>query len=688
LPAKQAPQLATTVAEPPDAPGWISEVKFDGYRILVFLQDGVARLVTRTGPDWTDRLPTLARALGRLHAGTALVDGELVALRPDGVSDFGALQAALSEGRDRGLIFYAFDLLHLDGWDLRPCRLADRRAALRGLSDWPAPLRFSDDAAEASPRMRRQACAMGLEGLICKRADAPYRAGRTRDWVKVKCQGREEFVVIGWTPPSGHRAGLGALHLGFHDPEGRLHYAGAVGTGFSDRELTALRRKLDPHAAPAPAGLLAAGDKLDRAIRWVRPELVGEVQYLAWTDAGRLRQATWLGLREDKTEGEVVRDIPAPDAAWRPVFRAGPVIVQAAARPEGAREAGGEAASPPAGRRGVGRADSAAEATPAPAKRRSGKAEKGRAAMASPGQATASGAVVTARPGRGGERVEGVRLTHGDRELWPGISKRDLAAYWVAVAEHALPEIAGRPLALVRCPEGVEGEHFFQKNGRPGFPAQIRAGEADGAPWLAIDDVAGLVACAQVAAIEIHAWGAGGGDQLHPDRLVFDLDPGEGVGMVALARAAGDVRERLEAVGLAAFCRTSGGKGLHVVAPLTPRADWDTAREWCRAFAERMAADDPDRYVARVAKASRRGRILVDWLRNGLGATAVASFSPRARPGAGVAARLAWREVTAKLDPAALTLKTMPDRLRRLRRDPWEGFAAAARPLPGDGERA
>jgi bifunctional non-homologous end joining protein LigD len=632
LPARQAPQLATAVEEPPDQPGWISELKFDGYRILAFLRDGQARLMTRNAKDWTDRLPTLAGAFARLRAHTALIDGELVAMRPDGVSDFGALQAVLSEGRDRALLYYAFDLLHLDGWDLRPCRLADRRAALRGLADWRGPLRFSDDAAEATARMRRQACAMGLEGIVCKRADAPYRAGRTRDWLKVKCQGREEFLVLGWTPPAGSRTGLGALHLGFHDPDGRLQYAGAVGTGFSDRDLAALRRRLDRLAAPPPADLLAAGDPLDRAIAWVRPDLVGEVQYLAWTDAGRLRHATWLGLREDKAPDDVVRALPAPDAPRRPVFRPGPAIVQTAPRPKTARS------------------KAVVKTAEAPATRT--------------------------------DRLEGVRLTHPERALWPGISKRDLADYWIAVADHALPEIAGRPLALLRCPEGIDGEHFFQKHGRPGFPTQIRTGESNGAPWLAIDDAAGLVACAQVAAIELHAWGAAGADKLHPDRLVFDLDPGEGVAMPDLARAALDVRARLEAAGLAAFCRSSGGKGLHVLAPLTPGADWDTTRAWCRAFAERMEAESPDRYVAEVAKAKRRGRILVDWLRNGLGATAIASFSPRARPGAGVATRLAWREVTARFDPAAFTLKTVPARLQRQRRDPWEGFAEAARPLP------
>ncbi len=280
------------------------------------------------------------------------------------------------------------------------------------------------------------------------------------------------------------------------------------------------------------------------------------------------------------------------------------------------------------------------------------------------------------------EEIGGVRVSHSDRALWPGVTKHDLAEYWRAVAPDALPEIAGRPLALVRCPEGVGGEHFFQKHGKPGFPAQIGAGEADGAPFLVIDDAAGLIAAAQVSALEIHAWGAAGSDPLHPDRLVFDLDPGEGVTMTEIAAAALDVRDRLKALGLAAFCRTSGGKGLHVVAPLVPEADWDTARAWAKAFAERMERDAPDRYVASVPKARRSRHILVDWLRNGLGSTAIASFSPRARDGAGVAWRLDWFDVTAALDPRRFTIRTVPSLLRSRKRDPWAGFGKAAAKLP------
>ncbi len=663
LPERQAPQLATAAEDPPAEPGWISEVKFDGYRLLAFVRAGQVSLVTRQGHDWTARMPAIARAVERLGLDTALLDGELVALGDDGVSNFGRLQDALANGRDADLNLYLFDLLHLGGWDLRACRLVDRKTALRRLtSDWGGTLRYSDDL-DADARgvqvgqMLREACALGLEGIVCKKVSAPYRAGRSGLWLKLKCRGRDEFVVLGWTPPAGSRTGLGSLHMGFYDENGGLHYAGGVGTGFSERELTDLRKTLEQRKAGRPAGLLYAGEPPDRTINWVRPELVAEVQYMKLTEDRRLRHAAYLGLREDKSPEEVVMPVSREGVVPRALGKAAATRIVRAVPPKAGRK-------PP-------------HTTPAAGSREGdpGEAKSG-------GKSRAGVTVHASAPSRGGSLFEGVKLTHPDRELWPGISKRNLAEYWRAVAEHALPEIAHRPLALVRCPDGIAGQHFFQKHGKPGFPSEIRAGEVDGAPYLVIDDITGLVACAQVAAIELHAWGATEAEPLRPDRLVFDLDPGDGVEMAQIVAAAEEVRARLGALGLTGFCRTSGGKGLHVVVPLTPSADWPTARAWCRDFAEAMERDSQERFVASVPKARRHGRILVDWLRNGLGSTAVASLSPRARPGAGVATRLAWREVTDKLDPAAFTIATVPDRLRRQRKDPWSDFAQAARPLP------
>jgi bifunctional non-homologous end joining protein LigD len=467
--------------------------------------------------------------------------------------------------------------------------------------------------------------------------------------MKVKCAGREELLVLGWTEPAGSRTGLGALHLGYYDPQGRLHYAGGVGTGFSDDTLAVLRDRLDGLGTAPPRDLQVAGEDLERTIHWVKPELIAEVSFTAWSGAGRVRHAVFLGLREDKAPKDVVCDPPDPDAERRAVTpkdyvgsakKKGPVIAVPPKRP-------------------------AAQAVPAS------------------GNAPPRSAIVTAKAPRArNETIEGVTLTHPDRELWPGITKRDLVTYWQTMADHALPGLAHRPLAIVRCPEGIGGEHFFQKHGHGTMPPGVRDGTADKAPYLAIDGLQGLVAMAQMSAIELHVWGATEADPLRPDQLVFDLDPGEGVKTPAIVAAALDMRDKLETLGLASFCRTSGGKGLHVVVPLVPGQPWDPVRAFCRSFAETVSEANPEKYLAHVKIADRRGKILIDWLRNGLGSTAVGSFCPRARPGAGVATPLAWSEVTPKLDLQAFTLKTVPDRLAKLKSDPWADFEAARRELP------
>ncbi len=315
LPKQQAPQLCEA-GRTPRGRNWLNEIKFDGYRLMSRVENGVARLTTRNGHDWTDRLPAVARAVSGLDVQSALFDGELVALEPGGLSSFPALQAALSGGHDNTLHYYLFDLLHLNGWDLRPCALRDRKRVLRGLSDWCGMLRWSDHIEGEPGAMQAEARRMKLEGIICKRADAPYSAGRGHGWVKVKFHNREEFAVLGWTPPRGgsSRAGFGALQLGYHDTAGGLHYAGGVGTGFSDQQLAALRERLDAMAADPPAGLAVAGEPLWKGIRWVRPELVAEVRFAAWSGSGRVRHAVFLGLREDKTARDVVRDVADPAA--------------------------------------------------------------------------------------------------------------------------------------------------------------------------------------------------------------------------------------------------------------------------------------------------------------------------------------------------------------------------------------
>ena len=611
-------------------------------------------------------LPSIAAAFKSLPVTSAMLDGELVSLAADGVSSFPGLQSALKGGRDDTLTFYAFDLLYLDGWDLRGCPLVMRKRILAGLADWTGALRYSDHHVGETHAMLKGACQMKLEGIICKKPDGLYRPGRSADWVKVKCSGREEFVILGWTAPGGSRVGIGALQVGYRDPNGASQYAGAVGTGFDNKELEALHRRFQDMAlAEPPYDLMVAGDPVDLTTTWIRQELVAEVQYTSWSGAGRVRHAVYLGLREDKEAAEVVRDLADPDAL-RTRFRP-----TRAPRVTTARK-GWHGAVPPL------------RAPPKEPKPVTGPLK--------------SGSIVQARPPRKASfSVAGVQITHPERELWPGVTKRMLADYWQAVADVALPGLARRPLSILRCPEGVgEGkERFFQKNGHGVLPPAIREGHATKQPFLAVDDLEGLLSLAQMSAIELHPWGAPETDPTRPNWIVFDLDPGDGVPWPEVVNAAHDTRKRLEAIGLASFCRTTGGKGLHVVVPLAPEVDWSFVKPFCRAFAERMAAEEPTRFLAHLKIADRKGRILLDWLRNGLGATAIGSFSPRARPGATVATPVAWREVTAKLDTAALTVVTVPARLARLRADPWRGFAdivqrlpAGFVPLPNSGRNA
>jgi len=405
--------------------------------------------------------------------------------------------------------------------------------------------------------------------------------------------------VLGWTLPGGSRTGLGSLQLGHHDEAGQLHYAGGVGTGFSERELAELRARLDALAVEPPAELLVGGEPLEPGIHWVRPELVVEIQFTAWSGAGRVRHPVYLGLRKDKSAGQVVLVPPDPEAKRSVVKpRAAPGRVSVARR-------GPKIAVPPVHR-------------PQPTRENTGAANP------------RPSVVIAHAPKRGRETIGGVELSHADRPLWPGVTKRDLAAYWLAVAEHALPWLAHRPLAIVRCPVGIAGEHFFQKRGNGLLPEQIREGSAAGSPFLAIDKPEGLVAMAQMSAIELHPWGAAEADPLHPDWIVLDLDPGEGVAFSEVIQAAHDVHDRLKGLGFAGFPRTTGGKGLHVVVPIAPRADWEQTKAFCRTFAEAMSQEEPHRFLPTLSKAERRGRILIDYLRNGLGNTAIGSFCPRA----------------------------------------------------------
>ncbi len=599
------PSLATPRPNAPTGAHWLHEIKFDGYRLQAHLRDGRARLLTRTGLDWTARFgPDVPAALAGLAASEAILDGELVVETGNGASDFGTLQADLAEGRTDRFRYYAFDLLFLDGTDLRRVPLETRKARLAALLDKaPDPLRLSGHFVEEGEMILRHACRLGLEGIVSKRRDGAYVSGRTTAWIKSKCSDRQEFVILGYMPSSTGTEAIGSLLLG-HYEEGRLIPAGRVGTGFTQAVARDLHRRLAPlrRAEPAFEGAKAA-DR--REARFVEPDLVAEVEFANWTADGLLRHARFRGLREDKPAREVVRETEA----------------------------------------------------------------------------------------KGNDMPRStVKLTHPDRIYWSdaGVTKEGLAGYYTQVWPRMAPHVTGRPLALLRCPEGTGGSCFFQKHAWKGQSKEILTApdplSEDESPQeiVGIGGLDGLIGLVQGAALEIHCWQPTLTDLEHPDQIVMDLDPGEGLDWAAIVAGAEEVRARLRDAGLATFVKTSGGKGLHVVVPLTPKAGWDKVRSFTRSIARAMAADSPDQYVATVTKAKRRGRILIDYLRNGRGATAVAPWSSRARPGAPVSMPLPWEDLPG-IRPDQFTVPTALARLAEP--DPWADFRAAATPLPSPRRR-
>jgi bifunctional non-homologous end joining protein LigD len=695
-----APQLATLARDAPSGDGWLHEIKHDGYRALARLErrrGGLdVRLVTRNGNDWTDRFPAVARALSGLPVEAALVDGEVVALAADGTSSFAALQQALGTRGGRGggqgapLVYYAFDLLHLDGVDLSSAALAERKALLAGLlaragSDETATLRTSDHVVGRGGDFFRQACRFALEGVISKRADAPYRPGRGRDWLKVKCSTRQELVIGGFTEPSGSRSGLGSLILGVYPAEGegeddgrKLLYAGRVGTGFDAETLIALRRRLEaieseesPFADPKAAA--TGGSR--RTVHWVRPELVCEVEFTEWTTDGVLRHPSFQGLREDKAASEVVRETaqPVEEATMAGTARAAttkPARAAKAATTKAATKAKPEKANPQKAK--------PAKAKPERAKAKKAKTEKAKPEKAKPEKAASRGG------GRGGgEAVEigGTRVSNPDRVLYPeqGLTKRQLAEYYVAVAGAMLPHLAGRPLTLVRCPQGQGEGCFYQKHVEKGFPSsvgRVEVAEKDGdlATYAVVESLPALVAMVQMGVLEIHVWGARRDRIERPDLLVWDLDPDEGLPWERVVEGALAVRTILDELGLVSFAKTTGGKGLHVVVPIERRLGWDEARDFTRAVSERIVEAAPDRFLATMSKAKRQGKVFIDYLRNGRGATFIAPYSARARPGATVAMPVSWDEVP-EVEPGRFDVTSVPGWLAERGEDPWAAMA-------------
>ena len=624
-PATLKPNLATRVDDAPPGDDWLHEIKLDGYRMMCRITGGEPRLFTRNGHDWTERMPGVAKAASRLPVKDVVLDGEVVILDAKGISDFQALQNAFRGGTGATFVYYVFDVLFSSGYDLRRVPLIDRKAYLEALlrvAPLAAPtIRYCDHIVGGGPVVFKQAAESGLEGIVSKRAASAYESRRTDSWLKVKTIRRQEFVIGGFTRASKGRSGFGALLLGHHDASGRLVYCGRVGTGFSDDTLASVHGELAKRLRSTPPFVNPDADPEPRVVHWVEPQLVAEVTFGAWTDEGNLRHASFKGLREDIDAADVVREAPS-----------------------GSRFRG--AVAPP---KKTGRVANVTNLIMSPA---------------SPSDAS----------------VAGVRISNPKRSVYPesGVTKLDVARYYEQVAQRMLPHVAKRPLSLVRCPLGLAGESFYQRELGEGFPDAIRGltiGRGKGQDHaIAINDVAGLVSLAQMGVLEIHSWGCREDNLDKPDHLVFDLDPGSGILWEHIIAGAKFVRDRLGNVGLTSFVKTSGGKGLHVVVPLTRRTGWEEAKAFAKAVADDIVRVAPMNFVATMAKSQRDNRIFIDYLRNQKGATSVAPYSTRARPGATVSTPLRWDELSVDETPADHTVVTVPGRLAQLGHDPWDGF--------------
>ncbi len=577
---------------PPQGDDWLHEIKFDGYRLLVRVHDGDVRILTRHEKDWTDKFTDLAAALQDIAATSAYIDGEAVIFDENGMSDFGALQTWFKAPAGRAVTFCAFDLLHLDGKDLRGEPLTARKAALQTLLDGSAlpAVKYSDHQEGGGEAFFAAAKGLGVEGIISKRADAPYTSGRTQGWLKIKRIERQEFVIGGYIPSAKSPKAVGALLMG-ECRGGKLSYVGKVGTGYTQASARELFAKLSKRASKA-APFESVPAEARRGAVWAKPQLVAEVEFGAWTADRILRHAAFIALREDKT----ARDV----------------------KPERVL----------------------------PVKK------------------------VTAED----NAVRGITVTHPERVIYAAekITKLDVARYYEAVADVMLPHIAERPLSLVRCPDGVGPACFFQKHVGAGLPESIREERISAKDRvIVLHSAEGLISLVQRGVLEIHCWGSHLDTVEQPDLLVFDFDPDTAVQWKAVVAAAVTMRGELKALGLKSFVKTTGGKGLHVVVPLTPGLEWDGIKQFSRAVADRFAARDPKRYLVNMAMKLRKGRIFVDYLRNGRGATAVAPYSTRARPGGRIATPVSWDELEGGAKPADFTIASVPKRILGRFKDPW-----------------
>jgi bifunctional non-homologous end joining protein LigD len=617
IPDFVAPQLCTSVERPPSGEGWGHEIKFDGYRVQLRVEDGKATLKTRKGLDWTDKFKAIAKEGSALP--DVLIDGEIVALDHDGNPNFSALQAAISEDKTEKLIFFAFDLLFAEDMDLRKLPLRERKARLKELLDEQKgkSIRYVEHFEVDGEAVLKSAAQLELEGIISKKLSAPYHSGRTESWTKAKARAGQEVVIGGWKTTNGKfRSLMAGVYRDDH-----LVFVGMVGTGFGQDTVKRIMPALKAAASDkSPFGGKNA-PRMAPDVHWVRPELVAEIEFAGWTADGNIRQAAFKGLRRDKPAQEVKAETPVMTKVVKPTT-------------------------------GIGKT--------------AGKSSSGKSSSA----------------------VMGVVISNPTKAMWPDagdgepVSKLDLAHYLEAVGEWMIAHLKGRPCSIVRAPNGIKGQHFFQRHGMQGTSDLMKLVKVSGdrKPYLQIDRVEGLAAVAQSGGLELHPWNCAPNEYDVPGRLVFDLDPAPDVNFVEVVEAANEMREHLEKLGMESFCKTTGGKGLHVVVPLLhgakDRVGWKEAKAFAQGVCQLMANEDPDRYLLNMSKAKRKGKIFLDYLRNDRMSTAVGALSPRARDGATVSMPVTWAQVKDDLDPKRFTVRSVPAQLAKTKA--WQGYDDAA----------